>query len=230
MRFLFVLLALALTAMASGDIVMFGDSTTAPRPRAVEKVYAQRVSEALPGCEVRNAGIGGNNTGHARARLAKDVLAHRPRVVVIQFGINDAAVDVWKTPPADGPRVAPDAYEANLRWIIGEVRTHGAKPVLMTTNPLRWTAKMKQMYGRAPYLPDEVDGFDRPMLARYNETIRRLSAELSVPLVDVRAAYEAREKAGEPADAFLLDGVHPNDRGHALVAELLLPILREQLR
>ena len=50
-------------------IVMFGDSTTALRPGAVQKVYAQRVGEALQGIGsslgVHNAGIGGNTTKNA---------------------------------------------------------------------------------------------------------------------------------------------------------------------
>ena len=41
-----------------------------------------------------NAGIGGHNTENARARLQKDVLSKNPDVVIIQFGINDAAIDV----------------------------------------------------------------------------------------------------------------------------------------
>ncbi|MBL7650479.1 MAG: hypothetical protein JNK74_30395, partial [Candidatus Hydrogenedentes bacterium] len=50
-------------------------------------------------------------------------------------------------------------------------------------------------------------------------------------LVDVRAAWEAH--AAKPDASFndlLLDGMHPNDRGHALVAELLTPAIREQVR
>ena len=63
------------------------------------------------------------------------------------------------------------------------------------------------------------------------EVLRQLAAELKVPLVDVRAAYPeyaARQKT-EP-DGLLLDGMHPNDKGHSLVAERLLPVIRELLR
>ncbi|MEQ1859183.1 MAG: GDSL-type esterase/lipase family protein [Chthoniobacteraceae bacterium] len=213
-----------------GGIVMFGDSTTAARPGAVQKVYAQRVNESLQGIGsslgVHNAGIGGHTTKNARDRFAKDVLAHKPRVVVIQFGLNDAAVDVWKTPPATASRVPLADYEANLRWIIAELRNAKAKPILMTTNPARWTPKLKEMYGKPPYRPDAADGFDAPVLARYNEVVRKLAAELHVPLVDVHAIFTA---TGD-IDALLLDGMHPNDRGHEIVADLLAPVIREQLR
>lgn len=211
-----------------GGIVMFGDSTTAERPGAIEKVYADRVREALQGSgstlSVYNAGVGSNTTKNARDRFARDVLAHKPRVVVIQFGLNDAAVDVWKQPPATESRVSLTEYEQNLRWMITTLRGQQVKPVLMTTNPTCWTSKLRDLYGKPPYRPDEVDGFDTPVLARYNEAVRRLAKELAVPLVDVHEAFTAKN-----ADKLLLDGMHPNDAGHQLIAELLVPILRQQL-
>ena len=79
-----------------GGIVMFGDSTTAPR--GAVKVYSSRVDTALQSIgsslSVHNAGVSGDTTSAALKRLQADVLAHEPRVVVIQFGINDSAVDV----------------------------------------------------------------------------------------------------------------------------------------
>jgi lysophospholipase L1-like esterase len=212
-----------------GGIIMFGDSTTAERPGSVDKVYAFRVAEALPGIgsslSVHNAGVPSNTTREARRRLARDVLAHKPRVVVIQFGINDAAVDVWKKPPATTSRVPLAEYEQNLRTIITELRGAGARPVLMTTNPTRWTSRLRGIYGKPPYRPDAPDGFDAPVLSRYNESVRRLAAELSAPLVDVHGAFSTRNP-----DKLLLDGMHPNDEGHRLIAELLVPVIRQQLR
>ena len=212
-----------------GGVVMFGDSTTAARRGAVQKVYAQRVQETLQSIgsslSVHNAGIGGHTTKNGRDRFAKDVLAHKPRIVVIQFGLNDATVDVWKNPPATGPRVPLANYEANLRWMITTLREQKAKPVLMTTNPLRWTNKLRDLYGKPPYRPDDADGFDAPVLARYNDVVRQLAKELVVPLVDVHAAFTAKNP-----DQLLLDGMHPNDEGHKLIAELLAPVIRNQLR
>ncbi|NLF15996.1 MAG: hypothetical protein GX595_01910 [Lentisphaerae bacterium] len=208
-----------------GGIVMFGDSTTARRPGSVEKVYAERVQEALQadaqGLTVHNAGVRSDTTRQARERLASDVLASQPAVVVVQFGINDAAVDVWRDPPATAPRVPLADYEANLRWIIAELRRRQVRPVLMTTNPTRWTGPLRERYGRPPYRVDDADGFDAPVLSHYNAAVRRLAAELAVPLVDIHAAFTS---AGP--DALLLDGMHPNDRGHALIAATLLPVLR----
>jgi lysophospholipase L1-like esterase/photosystem II stability/assembly factor-like uncharacterized protein len=212
-----------------GGIIMFGDSTTAVRPGAVEKVYAERVQDALQGSplplSVHNAGVGSNTTKNARERLAADVLAHQPSLVVLQFGLNDAAVDVWRNPPATVSRVSLAEYEANLRWMVAALREQKVKPVLMTTNPTRWTNPLRDLYGKPPYRPDDVDGFDAPVLSHYNDVVRKLAAELVVPLVEVHDVFAANHP-----DSLLLDGMHPNDKGHQLVAELLVPVIREQLR
>lgn len=216
------------------SIVMFGDSTTAFRPGAVKQVYSVRVQRALASAgsplTVVNAGVGGNTTADAKARFERDVLRLRPKLVVIQFGINDAAVDVWRKPPATKPRVPLKQFAANLRGMIAAARKRGIKVVLMTANPLRWTPKLKRLYGKPPYDPKAADGFDRP-LQRYNAKVRDLAKEMKVPLVDVHAAFEeSAKKSGRPVGELLLDGMHPNDAGHKLIAGRLLPVLRATLR
>lgn len=216
-----------------GGIIMFGDSTTAPR--GTVKVYAQRVETALQSIGsslgVYNAGVGGNTTAAALKRLQTDVLAYKPRIVVMQFGINDSAVDVWRKPPATQPRVSLETYLANNRAMIAAARKQGAKVILMTTNPLRWTSKTRELYGKPPYKPDAEDGFESANLLTYNKAVRALAKELDVPLVDVHAAYPAfAAKHKTTVDQMLLDGMHPGDSGHELVAELLVPVIRDLLR
>lgn len=47
-----------------------------------------------------------------------------------------------------------------------------------------------------------------------------------VAFVDICAAYEAYDKVGnQSADDLLLDGMHPTDKGHRLVADLLIPAI-----
>lgn len=216
-----------------GGIVMFGDSTTAPRGSL--KVYATRVETMLQSIGsslgVHNAGIPGNTTRDALKRLQTDVLKYQPRIVVMQFGINDSCVDVWKNPAATEPRVPLAEYLSNLRRMIAAAQEAKAKVILMTTNPLRWTSKLRELYGKPPYNPAAEDGFDSATLAGYNEALRQLAAELKVPLVDVRAAYpEFAAKHQTTIEGMLLDGMHPNDFGQQLVAELLVPAIRGVLR
>jgi lysophospholipase L1-like esterase len=159
------------------------------------------------------------------------VLRHKPRIVVMQFGINDSAVDVWKKPPTTEPRVSLSAFIDNYRAMITEAQQQGAKVIVMTTNPLRWTSKLRELYGKPPYNADAEDGFESLNLTRYNDALRKLATELKVPLVDVHTAYPAfAAKHKTTIDAMLTDGMHPGDLGHQLVAELLVPAIRDAVR
>jgi sialidase-1 len=216
-----------------GGIIMFGDSTTAPRGSV--KVYATRVEIALQSIgsslSVYNSGVPSNTTVQARKRLQEDVLRHKPRIVVMQFGINDSAVDVWKKPPTTEPRVSLSAFIDNCRAMITEAQQQGTKVIVMTTNPLRWTSKLRELYGKTPYNADAEDGFESLNLTRYNDALRKLAAELKVPLVDVHNAYPAfAVKHKTTIDAMLTDGMHPGELGHQLVAELLVPAIRDAVR
>ncbi len=210
-------------------LVAFGDSTTAPR--GALKVYAGILDAELrdeqPAIRVVNAGVGGNTTQNARARFQSDVLERKPDVVVIQFGINDSAVDVWKTPPATKPRVALKPFVENLRYFVRTLKSRGAEVILMTPNPLRWTAKLRPKYGKPPYRPDEQDGFN-VTLKPYAEQVREVAGAEKVPLIDVYQLFEeAGKREGQSVDGLLLDGMHPNDRGHRLIADKLLALLRQ---
>lgn len=217
------------TAAAEEEFVLvaFGDSTTASRGEL--KIYADRLRQELPerGFPVRviNAGIGGHNTDHARARFEKDVLSHDPDTVIIQFGINDAAVDVWKDPPATEPRVPLKDYEKNLRHFIRVLAKRDVSVILMTPNPLRWTPKMHEMYGKPPYVRQNQDGFNI-LLKEYAEKVRQIAKTEDISLIDVYRVFEEfGKKDGQSVDELLLDGIHPNERGHRLIADQLIPLL-----
>jgi lysophospholipase L1-like esterase len=244
-----IALILLLTASAHADalptLVAFGDSTTAPRGNLV--IYANLLQQQLPGTRVINAGVGGNSTALARKRFEQDVLAHDPALVIIQFGINDAAVDVWQG--ATQPRVSLADYAQNLTFfvqtLVGASRRdaqRGAAVILMTPNPMAWTDELRAMYGKPPYDPNDPDGFN-VLLKVYAQKMRDIATAEDVPLVDAYAAFASRgagtpRGAGiSPADAvgqsvsdLLLDGMHPNAKGHALEAELLLPHVRRLLK
>jgi len=206
---------------SSGPVVLFGDSTTAPRGKV--KIYGELLEEtfreknlAVP---IINAGVGGNTTRMARRRLERDVLAHHPSVVVIQFGINDSAVDVWKEPPVTEPRVPREEYRENLEFFIDEIRAHGGTVILMTPNRLRWKKTTRELYAKPPYHPEEEDGFNI-FLDTYAQAVREIAQTKKTLLVDIHAAYA--EKSGDEVDALLSDGMHPNNQGHALVHHLLI--------
>jgi lysophospholipase L1-like esterase len=213
--------------MPRRSVVAFGDSTTALREGIT--VYADLLQDMWHkrGVDVQviNAGVRGDHSEMARARFERDVLAHNPDVVILRFAINDSAIDVWATPPASVPRVSLARYCENLVWMMTEIRNVGAVPVLCTPNPLAWSAITLELYGRSPYLPEDADGFN-VTLRDYVTATYELATSYAIALVDLDAAFRQHQSELRPSwQALLLDGMHPNDAGHRLAANLLIPTL-----
>jgi lysophospholipase L1-like esterase len=227
--FLLILSAtFALVAPAAAHtLVVFGDSVTAPR--AGVRVYGEVLREELlfgdKAIEVINAGVPGNTTVQALKRLDADVLQKRPDTVVVLFGINDAAVDVWKNPPATRPRTPLEAYRTNLKAIAYSLKSVGAHVILMTPNPLYWSETTRKLYGKPPYAPEDRDGFN-VILRGYAAAVREVAREEGVALVDVFEVFE-NQPVVQSGDAVRLipDGMHPNSEGQGVIAGALIKTL-----
>jgi len=217
-------------------IVALGDSTTeAGWEGNAESVYPERLEAALEargiGVEMINAGISNTTSRQAVERLDADVRRFDPDYVIIQFGINDSWIDA--SLGRTEPRLTLAEYEGYLKTIIATLRADGAKPILMTANPMRWSA----FYGdelRDPALGFDFDdprGINR-LLDLYSQRVREIARDEKVPLVDVSERFEAYDRIpGQSIRDLLLpnDDIHPNDAGHALIAEWLTEVVMADL-
>src|SRR5262249_36768646 len=209
-------------------VVAFGDSTTAPRGSF--RVFTARLEDQFKRekhrVHVVNAAVPGNTTRDARERFDRDVVAQKPDVVLISFGINDSAVDVFKQ--ATEPRVSLKEYRRNLAWMIDRCNNSNIRPILMTPNPVAWTDDLKRLYGKPPYRPGEPDGWN-VLLKDYAEAVRRIAKGKQVPLVDTYFLFtEYAAQPGHALNDLMADGMHPNDVGHAIIADHLLPPIKRQ--
>src|SRR5687768_10343541 len=91
-------------------IVAFGDSLTSGHGAGPGEDYPSRLSERI-GLPIVNAGISGDTTEGALARVDQDVLSQNPRIVIVGLGGNDLI-----------RRVPLASTEANLRAIIRKVQ------------------------------------------------------------------------------------------------------------
>lgn len=199
-------------------IVLFGDSTTAPRNNVC--VFGEILRERLPDMQIVNAGVPSDSTDLARSRFEKDVLTRKPKVVTIFFGLNDSAADVWRGVTL--PRLTVKEYEDNLRHFVKTLKENGAKPILMTPNPLAWTDKLRELYGKLPYDVSSDAGFN-VLLNDYVAAVRRVAESEKVTLIDVNAMFEEYAKLpGRSIHDILIDGMHPNTAGHKMIATALL--------
>jgi acyl-CoA thioesterase-1 len=100
-------------------VVFLGDSITHGHRLSADVAFPHRLGQAL-GIPVVNAGISGDTTEGGLLRLDRDVLVHRPRLVVVELGVNDV-FGRW-------PR---ERTVANLRAITQRIRSQGASVILV---------------------------------------------------------------------------------------------------
>lgn len=202
-------------------IVTFGNSTTAPR-KGVHKVYAVRINELLTDYGINNvvinSGIGGSHTGsvkdndfikieHGMDRFEKAVLNNHPDWVTLNFGLNDAYQDKGK----DGPsRIPIDKYRENLTYFIDQIQKQNGHVILITPNPL----------GK------KFEAWRYNRVKQYMKVTLKLAKEKHIPLINSWKLFYGYVK-GNPKglDLLLLDGIHPNDIGHQLIANEITKII-----
>jgi lysophospholipase L1-like esterase len=110
----------ALPRLAATDVVVaFGDSLTDGTGAAEHESYPA-VLAALIGRTVVRAGVPGETTAQALARLPGVLDEHRPRLVIVCLGGNDM---LRKLPAAQ--------TQANLRALLGLLRERGVAAVLV---------------------------------------------------------------------------------------------------
>lgn len=149
-----------------------------------------------------NRGISGQTTAQMLVRFRPDVLALKPRLVVLLAGTNDIAGNT-------GPMSA-EAIAGNLRSMVQLARAEGVAVVLCAVLPVK----------RYPWAPAVQPV---PQVAALNRLLHALAREYRTGWVDYHAALADRD-GGLPA-AYSGDGVHPNAAGYAVMRRLVEPTL-----
>jgi len=181
-------------------VVCIGDSITgvyyhSGALRAYPEMLQIALRKACPKAQitVRNAGISGDTSTGALARLERDVLSHKPQLVTVMFGMNDLV----GTPL--------EAFKKNMVEIVSRCRNTGSEVVLCTQNSVLET----------PSRP-------RARLLEFTQAIRDLGEAEGLKVADCHAAFEAVRSKNSAAWLMLLsDTIHPNMDGHKLFASTI---------
>jgi lysophospholipase L1-like esterase len=186
-------------------LVCLGDSITAAAQGYVS-ILQKRLGPK--GIEVINAGVGGDKTPQALARLQSDVLDRKPDAVSVFLGANDACIGraIW----ADEPAISPETFRGNLVWIIHLCRRAGISRFSLTPPLWRPEGPAYELFGN--------------VFAPYCQATRDAAGELQIPVVPADAAF-ADHWARHPGHTGLLltaDGIHPTAEGHGLIADAML--------
>jgi lysophospholipase L1-like esterase len=154
-----------------------------------------------------NRGIGGQTTPQMLVRFRQDVIALKPKVVVILAGTNDIAGNT-------GPSTI-EMIEDNLASMTDLANAHGVQVVLCSVLPVYdypWRLGLEPA----------------PKIVALNAWMRRYAKASGNVYVDFHGAM-ADERQGMRAE-LATDGVHPNEAGYRVMAPLVEAGIREASR
>jgi len=211
-------------------IVALGDSVTAGifelRTYDFAAVYHARLKAQLearwPRCifNVLNVGIGGDSAPGGRARLEQDVIPHRPDLVTIAFGLNDA----------NSGEAGRSRFATALRGIAQALREHTEADLAFLTPSFMNSGDAGTAVAdvhRAADLPARFAAIQNSgLLGRYAEDVRLVAAEFECPVADVYHAWEQLAESGLDTTAMLANGLnHPDRDAHRIPADLLMALI-----
>jgi lysophospholipase L1-like esterase len=190
----------ALPAPGAGQprVVFMGDSITDSWD---DEVYGG----FFPGRPWVNRGISGQTTSQMLVRFRPDVIALRPRVVVILAGTNDLSGNTGFVPLA--------TVEGNLASMAELARVHDVRVVLASVLPVSDYDRDRDgnLLVRTRCRPPD-------QIVALNEWIRRYAGENGHTYLDYYAATV--DAKGLLKDELSEDGLHPNAKGYAVMAPL----------
>lgn len=203
--------------LKDGDrVVFYGDSITQQR---MYSLYVEEyVHTRFPQHQIEfiHSGVGGDRVtgggaGSIDERLSRDVIAHRPTVVTIMLGMNDARYRAF-----DEAILAE--YIKGYEYIVKTLKAKlpGVRLTLIQPSP----------YDDVTCDEGFAGGYNR-VLQRYGAFVKELAAREKCQTVDFNApvvAALARAKARDASLATMLipDRVHPAEAAHWLMAMELL--------
>ena len=176
-------------------VVFMGDSIT-------DNLHNARMGGFFPGKPYINRGISGQVTGQMLLRFYPDVVALKPKAVVIFAGTNDIGGNI-------GP-VPLEATENNLAAMADIAKANGIKVILATVTPV------SDIPGRQGPLMTAT----RPpaTILQLNSWIKRYAAAHNIVLLDYFTATV-------DANGFFMtgitdDGLHPTAKGYEIMNPL----------
>lgn len=194
-----------------GDrIVFLGDSITEQQlyTNYVEAYLAARFPKLA--LTFANAGWGGDSAPGGAKRLARDVLALKPTLVTVCYGMNDGRYT------ASTPAIVAD-YEAGLRDLLGQLKAAGVRAVVLTPGVVD--------YDRNPI--HKANDYNRGLRVLADSALR-IAAEAGVPGYDLHRLMlevQTQAKAADPSFTMIPDAVHPDPAGQLVMAFGLLEAL-----
>ncbi|MDZ4801350.1 MAG: SGNH/GDSL hydrolase family protein, partial [Bryobacteraceae bacterium] len=181
-------------------VVFMGDSIT--------DAWGRRYGKFFPGKPWINRGISGQTTPQMLIRFRPDVLAHKPKAVVILAGTNDIAGNT-------GPMTLEE-IEGNLQSMAELARANGIRVIFSSVMPV------------SDYIRPQTPRRPMERIKALNEWMKAYAAKHKHTYLDYFPALV--DDKGVLKQELTYDGLHPNDLGYAAIVPLAEKAIAEALK
>jgi lysophospholipase L1-like esterase len=200
----------SVTAPAKGDnrVVFIGDSIT-------DLWDNEGFGGFFPGKPYIDRGIGGQTTPQLLVRFHQDVIALRPKVVVILAGTNDIAGNT-------GPMTLAQTADA-ITSMADLATANGIKVVLSSVLPVSDTVRRDngELYIQTKARPPAK-------IVAMNDWLRSFADRSGYTYLDYYSAMV--DSNGFVKDGITFDGLHPNAKGYAIMTPLVEQAIQRALK
>jgi lysophospholipase L1-like esterase len=194
---------LAIGSNTANRYLTYGDSITEGDGSSNGDGYRGRLEQRLIGqlnrANVFANGVGGTNSVDGSERIGRVLTGFRPAYTLILYGTND-----WNQAACNSD-VSTCFTSREIQSMVLSAKAAGSLPIVSTIIPAN-----TGFDSRAPA--------DRNIrVAQMNTQIKMVCASERVPVAE---SFDLiMREAGSNLRAFYVDHVHPNDRGHDLIAQ-----------
>lgn len=158
---------------------------------------------------VINAGVAGDTAAGGLERLERDVIARRPDLCVVCYGLNDVNGEI-------------EAYTSALRGIFTRLREAGIETLFLTPNMLNTRVDESVLPELTVYAEVTAGMQNGGKMDAFMEAAKGVAFDCGVAVADAYALWKQMAQSGMDTTALLANGInHPCREMHGMFAELL---------
>lgn len=156
-----------------------------------------------------NTAIGGSSAKFALGNFERDVLGHKPDLVIICFGLNDVNGDI-------------EIYKSSLEGLFEKCKANDFDCIFMTPNMLNTYRSEETIAQYYDYALKTAEMQNSGRMDLFMEAAREVAAKCGVTLCDCYSVWKELEARGEDITALLINRInHPTKEMHQLFADML---------
>jgi len=169
----------------------------------------------------RSFGVSGDTVVDAWHNLLSQVTHNNPDILIIKIGVNDVCI-------REG--VEPESFQVSradriTTWqkILHHAKTKNYKIMVIGPLPVEQDVIRFKAWEDEKVFGQESFRYEQSAIKQYNDDLEKLCMDEKIPFIRLFDIWLSHDNL----KSLLIDGLHPNARGHALIAQQVFDKFKE---